>query len=160
MWVAEPLVSSGVPVTIMPCIKGRIGVRLGEGVRRGASHANTLQSGRTCATPDRWMFLRSWSKGGACNRLPRARHVNSNPFGNGISRTSHYIVLEVVELNILNMIPGSMAVRQRKVHETEKSARARACKQLKTRQCNQSTVNMQHGKYCYSESSLSACYCR
>ena len=49
---------------------------------------------RLGATPDRWKCLR-WSQGGVCNRLPWARHVDSNPFGNGISRTSRYIVHEV-----------------------------------------------------------------
>ena len=35
----ESLVSSGVPISILPCVKGHVGDRQGEGVRSGASCA-------------------------------------------------------------------------------------------------------------------------
>ena len=100
MWVAESLVSSGAPVSILPCVKGRVGDRRqGEGVRSGVSRAVTRPVHFKVVEPASLTIggrvIRSRSQGGFCDRLPRAWYVNSNPFDFCISRATHDVLLKV-----------------------------------------------------------------
>ena len=138
VWIAESLVIFGVPVSILPCVKGRVGDWQGEGVRSGASRAVTRPAHVKAVEPAPLAIggrvIRSRSQGGFCDWLPRAWYVNSNPFNSCISRATHDVVLKVAREG--PSLGAKCRIEHNSLYETKEVCESMDMEiaQLKTRQ--------------------------